>query len=42
VSEQPFGSQTRALLQDLGFSEDQVDSFVDAGITHDGLEQSTN
>ncbi len=39
---QPFGSQTRALLQDLGFSEEQVDSFVDAGITHDGLAQPSN
>lgn len=34
---QPFGSQTRALLQDLGFSQDKVDSLIDAGITHDGL-----
>ena len=34
---QAFGSQTRALLKDLGFSEEQVDSLVEAGITHVGL-----
>ena len=34
---QPLGSQTRELLQDLGFSEDKVDALVDAGITHEGL-----
>ena len=32
-----FGSETRALLQDLGFSADQIDTLVAAGITHDGL-----
>ncbi|XOV85499.1 MAG: CaiB/BaiF CoA transferase family protein [bacterium] len=34
---QPFGSQTRTLLQDLGFSADQIDSLINAGITHAGL-----
>ncbi len=37
-----FGSETRALLQDLGFSDEQVDAFVDAGITHEGVAQSTS
>ncbi len=34
---QPFGSQTRALLQELGFSAAQVESLIAAGITHAGL-----
>ena len=33
----PFGSETRTLLQELGFEEAEVDALIEAGITHDGL-----
>lgn len=32
-----FGSETRSLLQELGFTPQQVDELVDAGVTHEGL-----
>ena len=33
----PFASETRALLAELGFDDEQVDGFIDSGVTRDTM-----
>ena len=33
----PFASETRSLLDELGFSEDQISSFIMQGVTRDTM-----
>ncbi len=33
----PFGSDTRAVLAELGFSKNEIQQLIDREITHDGL-----
>ncbi|MGH7279131.1 MAG: CaiB/BaiF CoA transferase family protein [Candidatus Rokuibacteriota bacterium] len=35
----PFGSEARAILRDLGFSDAEVASFVEAGVTRESFEK---
>ena len=35
-----FGSETNALLDELGFSAERIDALVAAGVTHRGLGQN--